>query len=417
MTDPASNDRHLEPDHVSIILPCLNEAASIAACVAEGQDGLDRAGLAGEVVVVDNGSTDDSAERARRAGARVVVEPVPGYGSALRSGIASATGSILVMADADHTYDLSRVGELVAPVASGEADLVIGSRLGGPNLGTMPFLHRYVGTPALSFLIRRVCGGLRLQDSQSGYRAFDAGAIRQLHLKATGMEFASEMIIRASQNGLRIEERQIGYRPRVGESKLSTFGDGWRHLLLIILLAPQLVLFWPGLLMLALGIGLSLVSLANPAGMALGTLRWQPVFFAPILVILGSLAAASGAVIAYHSGLSVPETVRSFGFVGHPRFHTAAISAGVLILGLGLAVDGVLFIVWATGRDPLSNGLALAGIAQSLIVAGAALAIFGMVYRVFALQSGYRNQDGDIDVRAIRGTNAPASGQDLPRRQ
>ncbi len=202
------------------------------------------------------------------------------------------------MADADLTYDLSRVNELTTPVLDGSVDLMLGARLDGSNRGTMPFLHRLVGTPAISFLLRRACGGLEVRDSQSGYRAFSAARVRALNLKATGMEFASEMLIRASQEGLEIGETHMGYRPRAGESKLDTFTDGWRHLQLILLLAPSLLLLWPGLALLAFGIALSGASIVNPVGFELGSLLWQPIFFAPILVVLGIAAALGGVVLA-----------------------------------------------------------------------------------------------------------------------
>ena len=273
----------------------------------------------------------------------------------------------------------------------------------------MPLLHRYVGTPAISFLLRRACGGLRVKDSQSGYRAFDADAVRSLDLKATGMEFASEMLIRASQDGLRIEETHIGYRPRVGQSKLSTLIDGWRHLQLIVLLAPQLVLFWPGLLMLAVGLGLSLWSLVNPAGVAIGTLRWQPIFFAPIIIILSAMATMSGAVVAYRSSLSASETVRQFSFVGHPRFDVRTMTIGVLVLATGLAIDLVLFIIWATNSEPPERGLALAGLAQSLIVTGAALASFGLMYGILERRDSYRSRNGHVDILALRRSGGAGS--------
>ena len=278
--DAAGPSGVFEDPKVTIVLPCLNEAESIVACIEEAQEGLRRAGLTGEVLVVDNGSTDGSMELALDAGARVVSESVRGYGSALRRGIADALGEVVVMADADLTYDLSRLGELTGPVLDGSVDLMLGARLDGTNHGTMPFLHRFVGTPAISFLLRRGCGGLSVRDSQSGYRAFNAAKIRDLHLKATGMEFASEMLIRASQEGLRIGEKPIGYRPRVGDSKLDTFTDGWRHLQLILLLAPQLLILWPGALLLVLGSVLSVATIFNPYGFELGSLLWQPIFLA-----------------------------------------------------------------------------------------------------------------------------------------
>ena len=167
---------------VTVVLPCLNESSAIVGCVHEAQKGLTQAGLSGEVLVVDNGSTDGSASLAVQAGARVVGEERRGYGSALRRGIAEARGTIIVMADADRTYRLDRLGELVAPVAEGIADVVLGSRLDRLNPGTMPLLHRLIGTPAISFALRRACPGLRVKDSQSGYRAFHAEKVRALGL-------------------------------------------------------------------------------------------------------------------------------------------------------------------------------------------------------------------------------------------
>jgi hypothetical protein len=393
---------------VSVVLPCLDEAASITGCVDEARLGLRNAGLEGEVLVVDNGSADESAELATRAGARVVAEPHPGYGSALRRGIDEARGDVVVMADADGTYDLARLGELAEPVLDGSADIVLGSRLAGMNRGTMPLLHRLVGTPAISFALRRVCPGLRIRDSQSGYRAFGAAQVRQLNLRATGMEFASEMLIRASRDGLRISERPIGYRPRIGESKLSALADGWRHLQLILLLAPQVLLVWPGVFALVLGIALSALSLAYPVGFDLGTLRWQPIFLAPVLISLGTLASLAGAVVAYHSALADRSATR-YGFVGHPKFWGRCITAGVAGLGAGVALDVVLFAIWVSDGSSPSQALALAGIAQALVITGVIVAGSGILYRILVMRGKYHS-GASADILPFRiGVKAPAA--------
>ena len=396
--DAAGPSGVFEDPTVTIVLPCLNEAASIVACIEEARSGLQQAGLTGEVLVVDNGSTDGSMELALGAGARVVCESVRGYGSALRRGIEDALGEVVVMADADLTYDLSRLGELTGPVLDGSADLMLGARLDGANHGTMPFLHRFVGTPAISFLLRRACGGLSVRDSQSGYRAFNASKIRALHLKATGMEFASEMLIRASQEGLGIGEKSIGYRPRVGDSKLDTFTDGWRHLQLILLLAPQLLVLWPGALLLSLGIALSVASIFNPYGFELGSLLWQPIFFAPILVVLGSAAVLSGVVLAHHSPLVTNGEARRYEFVGSERFSGRCVTGGSAALAAGVAIDIVLLGVWLQGGPAPEYVLAFAGLAQSLILSGAITASFGFVYRILVRQIGYRREAGGVDI-------------------
>ena len=338
--------RRLDRPAVTVVLPCLDEAASIVACIEEARAGLDAAGVSGEILVVDNGSSDGSARLAAAAGARVVTAADPGYGNAVRTGVDHAAGEVVVMADADRTYELARLGELAKPVIAGEADLVLGSRLDGANRTTMPLLHRLIGNPAISFALRRACHGLRIRDSQSGFRAFDAAKMRRLGLKAPGMEFASEMLIRASNEGYRIEERPIGYRPRVGDSKLSTLADGWRHLQLILLLSPQLLLFWPGVTLLVLGSLLSALSLLNPIGFDFGTLHWQPIFLAPILVVLGSIAALSGAVIAHHSALAGRRAIPPFHLVGHPRFAGRCITTGVVAFITGMSLDVFLFAAW-----------------------------------------------------------------------
>src|SRR5438132_7906081 len=171
---PIQQDRSASPEQpeVSVVLPCLNEAGSVAKCVCEAIDTMADAGISGEIVVVDNGSTDGSRELAEAAGARVITESRPGYGRAVRTGIEASRGPIVVMGDADWSYDFTKLPLLVRPVQEGQADLVMGSRLNNATRRSMPVLHRYIGTPVLSFLIRRATGGLAVADSQTGYRAF-----------------------------------------------------------------------------------------------------------------------------------------------------------------------------------------------------------------------------------------------------
>ncbi len=391
-------DRRHGDRTATVVLPVLNEADSVVDCIDEARRGLAAAGIDGEILVIDNGSTDGSVRLARDAGARVVRETVLGYGAALRRGIADARGEIVVMADADSTYDLTRIGELIKPIIDDEVDVVIGGRLDGVNRNTMPLLHRLVGTPILSFLVRRACGDLDVRDSQSGFRAIDTAKARRLGLKATGMEFASEMLIRASQDGLRVAERHIGYRPRVGESKLQTMRDGIRHIQLILLLAPQLILFWPGLLLLGGGLLLGIVSVVNPLGFDVGQLQWQPIFFGPILIVLGAMGAVSGAVVAHRSPLLRPDIAGHFSFVGDERFPRRCIAAGAAGLMTGLGIDLALFVVWLTQGTSPTRALGLAGLAQALIITGASLAGFGFIHNVLDRRKGYSNYDGDIDI-------------------
>jgi glycosyltransferase involved in cell wall biosynthesis len=248
-------ERRPAPDRdavqVSVVIPCLNEADSIAQCVIAARRVLDEHGLEGEVVVVDNGSEDDSATLARLAGARVVDEPRRGYGSAYLAGFAAARGEYIVMIDADLTYDFEEIPRFVRALDEG-AELVMGNRMQAVQPGAMSVLSR-IGNPLLSgflnLLFRTPVG-----DAHCGMRAVRRDVLPRLALQATGMELASEMVIRASRSGLDIRELPIALHPREGESKLSPFRDGWRHLRLMLVYHPNFLFLLPGALLGALGV-------------------------------------------------------------------------------------------------------------------------------------------------------------------
>jgi glycosyltransferase involved in cell wall biosynthesis len=220
-------------ERISVVMPCLNEEAGIARCIAWAQEGLARTGLAGEIIVADNGSTDRSAEIARAAGAHVVYQPLRGYGNAYHKGLAAATGTYLVMGDADQTYDFREIDRLIAPLREGY-EYVLGSRFRGTILpGAMPWTHRYIGNPILTFILN-VLFGLKSSDAHSGLRAFTREAYLRMGLSSPGMEFASELVVKAAEAGLRVAEVPITYHPRAGSSKLRALHDGWRHLRFMI---------------------------------------------------------------------------------------------------------------------------------------------------------------------------------------
>jgi hypothetical protein len=320
---------------VSVVLPCLNEAPALATTIAEARRGLARAGVPGEIIVVDNGSSDGSAALATAAGVRLCHESARGYGAAVRAGIAAARGDVVVMADADQTYDLERLGDLLVPLRAG-ADLVVGARLGGAiATDAMPGLHRHLGTPLLNRLLTLLTG-TRLVDSQSGFRAFRRTTIEGLGLRANGMEFASEMLLRAGRAGLAIAEVPVDYRRRVGTSKLSPLADGWRHLYLLLLLSPQLSLLGPGLAAAALGLLLCGLSLVAPTGLALGGLRWLPVFLGPMLLILGAQATFLGCLAAHRSALTPPRLRRALRGLDHPAAVNRLLGGFALTALLGL---------------------------------------------------------------------------------
>lgn len=340
---------------------------------------MQEAGIEGEVVVVDNGSTDESASIAAAAGARVVLKRQPGYGSALKEGISAARGDIVVMADSDSTYDLKKIPMMLEPLTKDQADLVVGSRLGPTAREAMPFLHRVLGTPVLSSLVSRACGHTRVHDSQSGFRAFWRDAIVGLGLHSDGMEFASEMLIKASQAGLRIQEREAGYRERIGHSKLNTWRDGLRHLRLILLLAPDLLLIWPGAFLLLLGLVLSITSFVRPEGVEIGSLLWQPVFFSTIATVLGMQALLSGAFLAHRVSLNSPGLCRRFRMVARPNFPGLCIGTGAAAVVVGLTIDLVLFLNWTNGSPSPPTGLAVAALAQTLLILGGSVSTVGVI--------------------------------------
>jgi glycosyltransferase involved in cell wall biosynthesis len=260
-TSPPPVPRPVTPDHVvvSVVIPCLNEEENIEACVTAALEAMQGAGIPGEVVVADNASDDGSAELAAAAGARVVSEPRRGYGSAYLAGFAAARGRYIVMADADLTYDFREIPRFVDKLEEG-AELVMGDRMDNIHPGAMPWLHRYVGNPILTGVLN-VFFRAGVSDAHCGMRALRRDVLPRLDLRTTGMEFASEMVIRASKEQLDIREFPIEYHPRGGESKLSSFRDGWRHLRFLLVHSPTHLFMLPGALLLALGTIVSLVSL------------------------------------------------------------------------------------------------------------------------------------------------------------
>jgi glycosyltransferase involved in cell wall biosynthesis len=218
--------------HVSVVIPCLNESATVAACVHVARDALALIAPAGEVIVVDNGSTDGSPELADAAGARVLREPRRGYGQAYLTGFAAAGGDYLVMGDADLTYDFADTPRFVAELDAG-ADLVIGNRMASIRPGAMPWLHQYVGNPLMTQLVQRLYR-TSIGDVWCGMRAMRRDAYDAMDLSATGMEFALQMIVRSTQRELDVRELPIVLHPRGGESKLDKVRDGLRGLHMIL---------------------------------------------------------------------------------------------------------------------------------------------------------------------------------------
>ena len=238
---------------LTILMPCLNEESAIQTCVREARQALDAAQITGEVLVVDNGSVDRSAELAREAGARVVYEAQKGYGNAYLRGFKEARSRYVIIGDSDGTYDFSLVPQFLAPLQNG-CEFVNGSRIKGHiSPGAMPFLHRYVGVPILSWLLNRLSGA-KFSDAHCGMRGFVRESIGKMELRTAGMELASEIILQAARARLRTAEVPIPYRARKGASKLHTFSDGWRHLRFMLLYSPTHLFAIPGVASLTVGL-------------------------------------------------------------------------------------------------------------------------------------------------------------------
>jgi len=248
---------------VSVVMPCLNEQDTLEECIQKALKAFKDHNIRGEVVISDNGSTDNSIQIARAAGARVVHQPKKGYGNAYHKGIEQAKGKYIIIGDSDNTYDFSEIHKFTGLLEQGY-DLVMGSRLRGTILpGAMPWLHRYIGNPFLSWFLNLLFH-TGISDSHCGMRAFTKEAFQKMHLKTSGMEFASEMVINASKAKLKITEIPITYYPRKGSSKLHSFRDGWRHMRFMLMYSPSHLFLLPGTMILVLGLVLMLILLRGP---------------------------------------------------------------------------------------------------------------------------------------------------------
>lgn len=281
---------------VSVVIPCLNEANSIAVCVNKARQAICESELRGEVIVADNGSTDGSVEIAETNGARIVHVAEGGYGSALKAGIKSTCGTYIVMGDADDSYDFGEVPKFIEKLRQG-FDLVMGNRFaGGIKRGAMPPLHRYFGNPGLSWLAN-VLFDAGVGDSYCGMRGFSKELYEKLDLRSSGMEFALEFVIKASQLGARITEIPIILWPdkRGRPPHLRSFRDGWRSLRFMLLYAPNWLYFLPGAILMTIGMGLVVWLLPGPRRVGRMTLDLHTMVFGVIFVLIGAQIISIGA--------------------------------------------------------------------------------------------------------------------------
>jgi len=250
---------------LTIVMPCLNEAETLAICITKAKHFLDNNQVEGEIIIADNGSTDGSQEIAKNLKAKVIPIKEKGYGSALKGGIEAALGTYIIMADADDSYDFEALLPFLTELRAGN-DLVMGNRFkGGVEKGAMPFLHKYLGNPVLSFL-GRLFYKINIGDFHCGLRGFSKEAYFKMDLKTTGMEFASEMIVKSKLNNLKIIEVPTTLKPdgRTRKPHLNTWRDGWRHLRFLLLYSPQWLFLIPGVLLIIIGFITSAIIISQP---------------------------------------------------------------------------------------------------------------------------------------------------------
>jgi glycosyltransferase involved in cell wall biosynthesis len=352
---------------VSIVIPCLNEEESIEECVTRAREVLASNDIAGEVIVADNDSEDNSATLATAAGARVVHEPRRGYGSAYLAGFGAARGKYVVMADADLTYDFNEIPRFLAELDAG-ADLVMGDRMDNIQPGAMHWLHRYVGNPILSGVLN-LFYRTGVRDAHCGMRGFRRDVLPRLDLRTTGMEFASEMVIRAAKEELDIRQLAIEYHPRGGESKLSRFRDGWRHLRFLLVHSPTHLFIIPGALLAILG---TLISALVLLQIDIFGRQWDihAMIGGALLMIVGTQVLALGLCAHAYGTYFMRERDPWFdGMRARYRLEHGLLLGGGIIVA-GLVVGGVILAIWANrGFGQLSEER-LAVLAATLVIVG-----------------------------------------------
>jgi glycosyltransferase involved in cell wall biosynthesis len=336
---PEAASRDVE---LTILMPCLNEAETIATCIDKAHGFLARSGVVGEILIADNGSSDGSVEYALARGARVIAVTERGYGAALRAGIAAARGRYVILGDADDSYDFSRLEPFLAKLREG-SDVVMGNRFaGGIAPGAMPFLHRYLGNPVLS-LIGRMFFRSGIRDFHCGLRGLRRDAILALDLRTSGMEFASEMVVRAALNGLAIAEvpTSLAVDGRSRPPHLRTWSDGWRHLRFLLMFSPRWLFLYPGLGLMALGVGSMAWLLPEPRMVGRITLDIHTLFYASLAVVVGfhsALFYLFARLYGMREGL-VPPDERFLRMTGALTLEAGLVAGLILFLvGVGLAV-------------------------------------------------------------------------------
>ncbi|WP_137151074.1 glycosyltransferase family 2 protein [Devosia sp. FKR38] len=396
---------------LTILMPCLNEAETLAICIGKAQGFLARTGIVGEVLIADNGSTDGSQAIAEAHGARVVDVPERGYGAALGAGIAAAQGRYVIMGDADDSYDFSRLDAFVAALRDG-ADLVMGNRFaGGIAPGAMPWHHRYIGNPVLSF-VGRLLFRTPVRDFHCGLRGFSRAAVQGLTLRTMGMEFASEMVVKATLAQLDIREvpTALAKDGRSRPPHLRSFRDGWRHLRFLLLFSPRWLFLYPGVALLLMGLLVGGTLLHGPVRLGGVTFDIHTFLVAALCVIVGvqSIAfAIIGRRFASRYGF-IPRSDQ------YDRLLEGLTLERILLVAVLLMVVGMTALVWGlaewAARDygPLN---------PSSTMRPVILAMTALVCGFQLMMSGFMSSMINIPIYERRLADAPEPDDHLQRRR
>jgi len=373
---------------LSIVIPCHNEEDTIAECVQDLRAAIEHDGYDAEIIVCDNASTDTTAERAAHAGARVVAQPIRGYGASCLRGLEVASGDFIVLVDGDGTYDLSKLSRFVEPLRAGY-DMVLGTRRNGTILpGAMKRRHRHVLEPLQAHLLRRAFG-LRVSDVRCGMRSIQRSALDRLRLGAVGMEFASEMIMEAGRADLRIVEVPVEFRPREDGGPRRSLGDGWRVIRQLLLLSPTRLFLVPGMGLFVAGLTLEIALLFGPLRIGPLRLDFHFMFVGGTVAMLGMQLLLLGIfaktyALVHELGTYDPWIV---------RFHEAytlerGVAVGVLLFGAGLAINVGILSNWLSRGAGDLFAVRPAVLALTLMIIGAE-GVFGSFFISLLRSSGY----------------------------
>ena len=376
---------------LTIVMPCLNEAETLAICIKKAQSFFKREQVNGEIVIADNGSTDGSQKIAEDLNARVVSIPKKGYGSALKGGIHAANGKYVIMGDADDSYDFNNLLPYLTKLREGN-DLVMGNRFkGGIKKGAMPFIHKYLGNPVLSF-IGKLFYNIKIGDFHCGLRGFSKEAFIKMNLKTTGMEFASEMIVKASLLNLIITEVPtiLSKDGRTRPPHLNTWNDGWRHLRFLLLYSPKWLFFYPGLLLMLLGIITSSILIYNPVTIGSITFDIHTLLFTTVSILIGFqfiLFYGLTKVYTVENDL-LPKSKnydRQFKFINLEK----GLITGVVLILIGLTLSIIASTNWyelSFGDITNSNTLRLVIPAITSMFLGVQVILFSLFFSILGLK-------------------------------